>query len=336
MTFSIGLYFEAGRFHATPWGRHVNEGQPEWPPSPWRLLRAVVASWKRKLGDDAGVEKLMPGVIAKLLDPPVFRLPPTSLGHTRHYMPLKRQDTTMVFDAFVSLSQSQPVVMSWPEVVLDETEQSVLQKVLSHVSYFGRSESWCSAGIVPSPSNHEINCRPIAPADGSVTGEWETVRVLCADPNSALQNEHTPKKIVKSGKGKTARKDECPIYDPDWHLCMETLVLHERRWSDPPGSNWVDYMRHRDCFAGDSSARTTHTRVFPVPKYVAARFVVDGRVLPLVTETVYVAEIARQVLQGIYGKRFDNSSSPAFSGKEVNGARLEGHQHAFFLPSDED
>ncbi len=28
----IAFRFTAGRYHATPWGRHVNEGVPEWPP----------------------------------------------------------------------------------------------------------------------------------------------------------------------------------------------------------------------------------------------------------------------------------------------------------------
>ncbi len=36
MPISIAIQFSAGRFHATPWGHHVNEGLPEWPPSPWR------------------------------------------------------------------------------------------------------------------------------------------------------------------------------------------------------------------------------------------------------------------------------------------------------------
>jgi CRISPR-associated protein Csb2 len=39
---TLRLRFPGGRYHATPWGHHVNEGQVEWPPSPWRLLRALM------------------------------------------------------------------------------------------------------------------------------------------------------------------------------------------------------------------------------------------------------------------------------------------------------
>ena len=44
----LELRFPAGRFHSTPWGRHVNEGAIEWPPSPWRLLRSLIATWYLK------------------------------------------------------------------------------------------------------------------------------------------------------------------------------------------------------------------------------------------------------------------------------------------------
>ena len=47
----IELAFPAGRYHATPWGRHVNEGVCEWPPSPYRLVRALYDAWKRKRPD---------------------------------------------------------------------------------------------------------------------------------------------------------------------------------------------------------------------------------------------------------------------------------------------
>ena len=38
---TLRVRFPAGRYHATPWGNHVNEGQIEWPPSPWRVLSSA-------------------------------------------------------------------------------------------------------------------------------------------------------------------------------------------------------------------------------------------------------------------------------------------------------
>jgi CRISPR-associated protein Csb2 len=42
---TLAICFPAGRYHANPWDRAVNEGATEWPPSPWRILRALVATW---------------------------------------------------------------------------------------------------------------------------------------------------------------------------------------------------------------------------------------------------------------------------------------------------
>ena len=48
--------FPLGRFHATRWNQNPFEDRfGEWPPSPWRLLRALVARWfqySRETGDE--------------------------------------------------------------------------------------------------------------------------------------------------------------------------------------------------------------------------------------------------------------------------------------------
>src|SRR6266545_2914895 len=43
MPVTISIRFLAGRAHLHAWDTHHSEGQVEWPPSPWRLLRAFVA-----------------------------------------------------------------------------------------------------------------------------------------------------------------------------------------------------------------------------------------------------------------------------------------------------
>src|SRR5579884_263641 len=43
MPLSISIRFLTGRAHLHPWQTHHSEGRVEWPPSHWRLLRALVA-----------------------------------------------------------------------------------------------------------------------------------------------------------------------------------------------------------------------------------------------------------------------------------------------------
>ncbi len=43
MPLSISVRFLTGRAHLHPWQTHHSEGRVEWPPSPWRLLRALLA-----------------------------------------------------------------------------------------------------------------------------------------------------------------------------------------------------------------------------------------------------------------------------------------------------
>src|SRR3546814_11113755 len=46
---ALAFTFPAGRYHATHWERHVNEGAVVWPPEPWRVLRALIATWHHKV-----------------------------------------------------------------------------------------------------------------------------------------------------------------------------------------------------------------------------------------------------------------------------------------------
>ena len=346
---AVSVSFPSGRFHATPWGRHVNEGAPEWPPSPWRFLRALVAAWKRKLDDKFGqadVEALLGALIA----PPLFVLPPASAGHTRHYMPWFKawkpeepeKAKTLVFDAFVSLLRDAHVVMLWPDARLPSRQRDQLAILLEHLNFFGRAESWCSARLLGdgeyAGAAEGVNCRPTNGA-GVPPGD-EIVRVLCGDPDTAFSNEHTtPKHERASGRGKAKTRVLTPLYDPDWHLCMETLALHMDRWSDPPGSRWVAYARRRDCFKVEPARRVS--RPGTAPRMQVARFALDSTVLPLVTETLPVAESARRMLMGIYGQRFpapdgSRGRSAILSGKAADAQPLQGHGHAYYLPTDED
>jgi CRISPR-associated protein Csb2 len=336
MPITIALRFPAGRFHATPWGHHVNEGLPEWPPSPWRLLRALVATWKRKLGREPLVADHIESVLAALaVEPPAFGLPPATLGHTRHFMPLKfpdQGDRTKVFDAFVAVAPGQDVVFHWTNGSLTGEQQRALNLLLSQLGYFGRSESWCSAQLLTNYDPGGINCRP-----GEVGAGEEAVRVLVPKPEEWRSWSFGPSR---------------PRPEPAWNLLAETADLHAERWSDPPGSRWQTYARRANCFATRSFARqppATDERT----RFTVARFVVDvaegRRPLPLLTEAVPFAEATRAAVMGcfqrlLHRRKFGTSRKPyqeefhseTFSGKLASGEYLKSHDHAFYVPTAEE
>lgn len=318
----VALRFPAGRFHATPWGRHVNEGAPEWPPSPWRLLRALVAAWKIR-SDELAEADVRPVLEALAAAPPEFHLPQASLGHTRHYMPIGYskglEKTTKVFDAFVSVERDHELIVRWPAAALAPEQRMLLATLLHRLNYLGRAESWCEGRLLePSDEAFEANCRPLADQDDWPQPGKELVRVLCPDPEAAFSDEH-----VRNKKGR-------PVYEPAWNLAIETAQLHKEKWSDAPGSLWVTYMRKADCLQAPAPRprRPRKSRMFHV-----ARYALDSKVLPLAMATLPLAERIRAALMACMPS---GAPSPTFSGKGSDGAPRQGHEHAYFLPADED
>jgi CRISPR-associated protein Csb2 len=333
MPVTLKLTFPAGRYHATPWGRHVNEGVPEWPPSPWRLLRALVAVWKRTCPDVP--ELLLRRVLEPLLAPPCFRLPAFRVAHTRHYIPWEKKgpaDRTLVLDTFVAVGRADPLFVGWPEVQLSADDEQCLAKLAGNLTSFGRAEAWVHAELT-----HERvawNCGPAAADDDS------PVPVLCPDPATAFGSEHYPAPDPAKPR-RRPRPDELLFDCPRWHLCLDTQTIHAERWPRVPGTRWVSYTRPTETPAAPKPASRGR------PPATVARFALDGPVLPLVTETLPLAEHVRARLLGqckhLLAKREREptlaalaADAPAFWGKNEQRRPLVGHRHAFFLPADED
>lgn len=293
----IDVRFLAGRFHATPWGRHVNEGEPEWPPSPWRLMRALVASWKRTAPElnEQQVQK----VLTKLAAPPAFQLPPATSSHTRHYMP-RSADKRLVHDPFVVIDRDrggecEPLTFWWSDQELTEQEEQTLDKLLAGVGYFGRAESWCEAKR--RHEKPEINSQPVA--QGASDKESGTVHtLLCPEVDVTLSQ-----------------------------LLTETTELQKKGYNRPPGSQWLAYSRPRTALIAGQKKPTPLTK----PKHIAI-FLLQARVLPNRIEALSVAEWIRMAANGAYGYQNEDAASPTFTGKLGGEIRQDQHRHAFFLP----
>jgi len=352
---AIELTFPAGRWHATPWGRQVNEGAIEWPPAPWRLLRALLAVWYHKCQDVS--EDQMRRLIGALGSPPSFYLPPASQSHTRHYMPAANDTRTKIFDTFVTVAPQGAVVIAWPEAELDESLAHLLSRLLSMMTYFGRAESWVEARLLDAWDG-EPNAMPV---NGDAIDEslFERARVLAtvaedeyADwRDGALQAQRDRKLEEKRQKARDKGKDQTKVKlskkeQADLESSLpETIFdalhattgdLRKAGWNRPPGSRWVDYLRPGDSFASKPRQKRQVRRS---RKATIARFAVHGNVLPRLTEALWIGERARvavmshsQIIARVAAGREDVNAAQVFSGKNEDGSHsLNGHTHAHFL-----
>ncbi len=328
MPVAIAFSFPGGRFHSTPWGHHVNEGAPEWPPSPWRILRALCAVWKRKLGDDPHVNAHLPLALSKMTAPPVFKLPPATLAHTRHFMPWYKKgpgDKTLVFDTFIAVGTVAEIGVCWPDADLTPDETEALVRVLSRLNYLGRAESWCVARLC---LNWEALPGDVCGWLDSEAGELSPAELKGTEPTRVL----CPDRATWDG---WSYGEDAIRPDPLWNLLAETADLHAEGWTDPPGSRWLTYLRPAYSLHMPVAVRRARTAISETRPKVA-RFALDGPVLPGLKETVYVAELSRRYVQGVFGRLFGGAVSLTFAGKTSEGLPLTDHRHTFFLPTDED
>jgi CRISPR-associated protein Csb2 len=264
------LRFPARRYHATPWGHHVNEGLIEWPPSPWRLLRALLATGYAKRhwpadGPPPAARRLVEKLAAVA---PHYRLPRAVGTHSRHYMPLARfkngrEETTLVFDTWAQVDEGE-IAVRW-ETTLDDDEFALFQELATALDYLGRSESWVEATVVREAGPGPFDVRPGEAADCPGPG-WEQVALLA--PVAAHEYAQWRERAVAAAleallatdaKGKPLpaakrRKESEAIqhaHPGDLLSCLQvdTAWLQRLGWSQPPGSRKLLYWRRVDSLA---------------------------------------------------------------------------------------
>lgn len=302
---TIRLTFPAARYHATPWGRHVNEGVAEWPPSPYRLVRALYDVWQRKCFDLPAADV---GAVLEALAgaAPSYRLPEAVATHTRSYLSANSKDPTdknLVFDSFLVFDRPHACYLTWPDLALSPHAQATLDALLGSLNFLGRSESWVEArrweGEVEGPVQCDI------PERADFGGELTTV--ACTVPASEYQGKEP------------------------WlsALTYSTANLMKDKASAPPLIRQVRYVRPEEAIR-TGGRRPPASRA---PEAQAVLLGLDATVLPLVTTTLEVAEQVRVRLMGAHKKiRGSEEISAVFSGKAPNGEKRLDHGHVYILP----
>ena len=331
---TLRLSFPVGRYHATPWGRHVNEGDVKWPPEPLRILRALIATWHRKLDAARHPEHVLASVIDKLAEqPPAYQVPPAIHTHTRHYMPDKGGKRTLVYDAFVRLGSERCVRVGWQDVMLDSNELSLLRETARCMGYVGRAESWVNAEI-ESGGTWVPNCMPEGDLRHSASEDqsFEIVTLQCTRSPAAYyawRGEFLSGLDGKSRKTKKGRQLLATVPERFLDsLRVETTALRSAGWSHPPAAVDVRYVRPADTIRPFARSRSRRPRVSRV---TTARLALIARPLPRIEDAIRVGESLRVAAMGRARRLLGEDKIPAcLTGYGVS--KEHPHGHAFYLP----
>ncbi len=363
---TIEFRFLGGRYHSTPWGSHVNEGVVEWPPCPWRLLRAFVATGFSKLGWDevpADVQVLIEKLAAVL---PEYRLPRGEVGHSRHYMPKGEfgrinnkpseiEATEKVLDTFVRVAHEEPLRVCYP-LDLSPTEWELLRSLVENLSYLGRAESWVEAVLLEDgfvaqsdDATKKNVCRPCLNGDGPERGGDQVALlapISAADYLAWRQQSIPPEPPSVSGEKKAGKKAPKAGADKAWPedllacLCTDTSFLQKHGWSQPPGSRRVLYNRPAQTLEPRpvrSPRKQQQPKVHEAALLSLTSDTIRGDLLPQMLRCVRQTEMIHASLVSILNKQLRVRDCPALIGRDAAGEKLNtGHQHAHYLPLDLD
>jgi len=323
--------FPLGRFHATPWRVNpFDDPHGEWPPSPWRLVRAVTArwyQWAREAEQEPDPVKLEELLAAMCESSYAFHLPPDARkGRAlRQYHPTefgwrpaerrkagtRSYGTSLVQDNYWSVPPESPV---WWFIEGDHWTDELrvlLAQCLERMTYFGRAETLTRVRVA-----------------GSTTD--------IPTPNCTLVDKRSAGAIPVLSPLKDASRDHVER-TTDHPEAVERAV--------PPGAQWLYAVRP------PRPASREHRRVpAPRPDCHLMQFALGWNVAPNPSAIVRLTSRFRgAVLRDLLRLKTGDASATwtrlgknireavaYMAGKDANDEPLKGHRHTEFLAWCED
>lgn len=334
MPLIIEQRFPSGRFHSTRWNQGAfGDAYGEWPPSPWRLLRALAARWFQYVRETGATKESEAEQRETLFQPllqtlasslPSFYLPPlTWRGPAlKQYQPtevkfskgakdaeVRKAVTSLAEDHYRAVPPDDPLFWCWESVELQEPQQQLLAELLKRILYFGRAESFSLLKCVTAlPAGVAINCGLAEHDAGGM------VPVLA----------HSPAQQLDLSSLLAATDDK--------QLAGRSI---------PPGTNWFYTQLPRRPAITVPFIHSTRQG----DQVNHLQFAVGGRVYPPLRQWVKVTNrfrgsVLRELIKLIAPEaqgRYDRLTAKQreqvamMSGKDAEGRPLQGHRHAFFL-----
>jgi CRISPR-associated protein Csb2 len=338
---TIRLTFPWGRYYAHPWGINPTRlREPEWPPSPWRFLRALVSLWfqaHRGQVPDADFIALVE-VLGREL--PEIGMGKVAFGQTIHWQPNYRAalegkpevvrqrvenaeyKNTRHENHFAAVHGA--VFFRWRNVNLTPDLRRTLDSLLAELSYLGRAESLCHAEVCETeppadtgwclPMNgRKISaaCRDVFcpnPADFRFADLWSR-----RAENLAADTPNAPPHLVDTLLSSDLKADGAAWFSyqmPDgWPQRWVVRTARTARPARKSAPTLGPKMAHYLCFS-------LQCRVPLLPKFI-----------------VPLSEKFRSAAHSHFCKQYgDGETSFALFGHERPYDAVGDHQHAFYLP----
>ncbi len=341
---TLSIRFTGGHYHATPWGKAHNEGDVEWPPSPWRLLRALLATGYAKLPE--WQNGIIPNPAVSLFEKlasvlPSYKLPKAVGTHTRHYMPIPAKNPTLVLDARAVVDTShQPLLVHW-DVALENSEKDLLNDLAIRLGYLGRAESWTQCELTEDIPITEEWVTPCEKHLFAVHGPgWEQIALIAPISGQAYAawRKESMERLCEGQKLTPARqKKQNSLYPADITACLqaETGWLQKNGWSQPPGSCKVLYWRPAENAIGVTAPAPVHGKNEKSAPFVLMSISADARSrspMPLAQRTLPQAELLHKTIASFVGKTGCAQAASELLGLDDRNNPMTGHQHAHIMP----
>lgn len=331
---TLSVRFIGGHYHATPWDKAQNEGAVEWPPSPWRFLRALIATGYAKLpewqeGTPPPVARSLIESLASVL--PSYKLPPATGAHTRHYMPTDAKPTLVLDARAVVHPGHTPLLIHWP-VELTPEEHMLFDALAVRLGYLGRAESWTECETATSPaSSPSVSSGWTVPHDGNAPTPANCDQLALITPVSAAIYADWLHSLPKP---KARNSAPAPTLFNALHV--ETSWLQKNGWSAPPGSRLVIYDRPlaSAISAAPPPKRTSQPlRTVPFALLALSSSAGSRSPMPLRNRTLPQAELLHRTIASKVGKLSNPTDAIAeLIGLDAASKPTTGHRHAHIIP----
>ncbi len=334
---TIQLTFPWGRYYAHPWGINPSRlREPEWPPSPWRLLRALVSAWFRAHPGQVPSAECVALIETLGRALPEIGMGKVSFGQTVHWQPNYGATTDKEDKADARYKNTRhenhfaavhgPVCFRWENVNLEPAQRCLLERLLAELTYFGRAESLCHAELCDTEPDKKTGwclptggrrisstCRDVFcpnPADFRFTDLWSR-RAASLAPDSPDAPPHLVDSILSSDMKADGAAWVSYQMPEGWPHKWVVRTPRTARQTTKPSPTEGPKVAHYLCFS-------LQCRVPILPKFI----------VPL---SERFRDAANSHLCRAYG---DGTASFALLGhrKDRPADAVGDHQHAFYLP----